>query len=202
MKRLILPFTAAILTFGLGFAVDRILISRSYEAPVQETVKVEPVTANIPEIKTPIATSSVPAADPMSHGIFDFDPKKFDPMGAYYLMGNKPKEFSEFESIEIWSEEIESKLSVSVVIHTDANSSYETHYAVFSWITPHRLIFVTSPQSDAGFEYRFDGEFLRTNLASFAGKNKAVLRGTLTKVKNSRKVSQRVFSFMVEYYDC
>ena len=200
MKRLILRFTVAILTFALGFAVDRILLARTYKDPVEETVKAEPVTPNIPAVNTPIAVPSVPSADPMLAEIFDYDPTKFDPSGSYYLLGNKPKEFGELDYIEIWSGESEGKLSASIVVHTDASNSYETQYAVFSWITPRRLIFVTSPPSEGGFEYRFDGEFLRTNLASFDGQKKAVLSGTLTKIKTGQKISERVFSFRVEQH--
>lgn len=201
MKRLILRFAVAMLTFALGFVIDRILVSRSHEVPIQQPVKVEPAPTTLVDATPAVLASSLPNPSPTPHQIFDFDSAKFDPSGVYYILGSKPKEFHDFEYIAIWTEKVEGNLSGGVYFQNDISDEYDVQTAAFSLITPRRLIFVTSPHAGEEVVYRFDGEFLHRNPASVTNTSKAVLRGTLTKTVNGRKVAERVVSFWIDTED-
>lgn len=79
---------------------------------------------------------------------------------------------------------------------------FDSAPARFGLVTERQLFFASDRLRETDFEYRFDGEFLRTDFDAVAGKNKAVLRGTLTKMKNGRTVAQHVFTFRMEYLGC
>ena len=199
MMRTILRLTVAILTFGFGLVVDRVLISRNYEAPVQQSVEVEPITPSMVQAIPVVTTPSPPQATPTPNQIFDFNPTKFNPSGVYSILGSKPKEFQDFEYVEIWVEETEGNLSGGVYFQNHVSDTYDPQIAAFSAVTNRRFVFITSPRKD-GLVYWFDGEFLHRNPSSVANK-KAVLRGTLTKSINGRKVAERVVSFWIDTED-
>jgi hypothetical protein len=48
----------------------------------------------------------------------------------------------------------------------------------------------------------FDGHFLRGGMVSNAGRNEAVLKGTLVKLKGGVKVAEDKVKFRVEYLGC
>ena len=200
MKRTILRLTVAILTFGFGLVVDRVLISRNYEAPVQQSVEVEPITPSMVLAIPVVTTPSPPQATPTPNQIFDFNPTKFNPSGVYSILGSKPKEFQDFEYVEIWVEEIEGNLSGGVYFQNHVSDTYDSQIAAFSVVTNRRFVFITSPRED-GLVYWFDGEFLHRNPSSVTNNKKAVLRGTLTKSINGRKVAERVVSFWIDTED-
>ena len=200
MKHTILRLTVAILTFGFGLVIDRVLISRNYEAPVQQSVEVDPITPSMVQTIPVATTPSPPQATPTPNQIFDFNPTKFNPSGVYSILGSKPKEFQDFEYVEIWVEEIEGNLSGGVYVQNHVSDTYDSQIAAFSVVTNRRLVFVTSPRED-GLAYRFDGEFLHRNPSSVTNNKKAVLRGTLTKSINGRKVAERVVSFWIDTED-
>ena len=60
----------------------------------------------------------------------------------------------------------------------------------------------TSTSEEEGFDYTFDGEFLRGGVISDAASRKAVLKGKLAKLKQGRKVSECQVKFRVEYLGC
>jgi len=200
MKRLILHLLIATLTFTFGLGTDRILNSKASKAPMPEPQKVETYTPQVTTMPTvPVIPVAVyPETLPRQTLIFDYNPKRFDPNGVYYILGRKPKEFRELESIDLWSGGIDDELSGGVDIETYSKSTYEGQPGIFVYVTDNRLFFVTLSPSDDGFSYRFDGEFLTTNLLAKAGKKEAVVRGTLTKTKHGRKVAESVVSLRME----
>lgn len=204
MKRLILHLAALVSAFAFGVGLDRVMSAPS-RTPVPKPVSV-PVSVPIAEPLQTIITPAVapqPIATPPSQMIFDYDPNKFFPEGGYVIKGRPPKEFVEFQSIGIWLNEIvDGQPSGSVAVFTSTtndNQDYKT--ALFGLVTERRVFFVT-PTFEGGFEYRFDGEFLRRDVASAANTNKAVLKGTLTKTKKGRKVAEAVVSFLLEHDGC
>ena len=117
-------------------------------------------------------------------------------------MGPKPKEFADIDTIEaMLSPEVE-EYPGHISVSTLNGDEYDSAAANFALVTEQRFFFATEKLDKGDFEYRFDGEFLRKDFDAVAGKNKAVLRGTLTKMKNGRAVAQHEFTFRMEYMGC
>lgn len=199
MTRLILRLMAAMLTFGFGVALERFFIS-SKPAEVPRVQSAERCDPSHIEART-ISVPPPPAPSPSPHAILDFDPAKFEPYGDYFILGKTPKELAEFRTLLISSYQQDAKLHGYVWLQTRANKTYELHAPTFALVTKRRLLIVTPPSSGNGFEYRFDGEFLHQDLNKFANKSKGVLRGTLTKVKDGRKLAERLITLRVERHE-
>ena len=205
MKRVILRVGVMLLTFALGVAVEWLILRRAVnktEPPCKvEVVSPEALVQRLASV-TPVAqVAPVPDATPKPHFILDYDPETFNPYGMYYILGPKPKEFANFDSFElvlIGGENDPGYISV----FTSGEYSSDSAMAVFALATEQRLIFATSPTNNSGVEYRFEGEFLRTDFNSVAGKNKAVLRGTLTRSKDGRTLAESTVTFRMEHHGC
>ena len=197
MKRMILRVVVMLLTFALGIGVEWLILRRAVNnTPLCKVEAASPAPLVQPVIAaTPVAP--LPVATPTPHFIVDYDPEMFNAYGMYFIMGPKPKEFANFENFEAFFGD-DAYINV-ITSHEDNNTDITS--AVFALATERRLFFVTEP-NHSGVEYRFDGEFLRTDFMSVAGKNKAVLRGVLTRSKNGRKLVERTVSFRMEYSGC
>jgi len=196
-----------LLTFTLGVVVDWLLVRRGVNntpPPCKiEAVSPAPLEPAIALVAPAPVIAPLPAASPKPYFIFDYDPETFNPYGMFYLMEPKPKEFDSFDGIE-----------VEVLPNSDDDPGYITVYkrypdgssdgpsAVFALITKRRLVFATSKSADSGIEYRFQGEFLRTDFDSVNGKNIPVLRGVLTRSKDGQTLVERTVSFRFEYHGC
>jgi hypothetical protein len=82
------------------------------------------------------------------------------------------------------------------------NEEYVGQSLVFGLVTRRHLYFLTAPSNEEGFQYRLDGEFLRGNMVSDAPEGKAVIKGTLTKLKYGQKIAEAVVKFGVIYDHC
>jgi hypothetical protein len=135
--------------------------------------------------------------------VLDYNPEKFYLWGVFYMTGNAPKEFADFDCIEAAVNGNNNAHPGYITLYTRSDENhYDNAPATFALVTERRLFFVTSRARDSEFEYRFEGEFLRDDYYVLAGKNKAVLRGTLTKMKNHRTIAQRKVSFRMEDLGC
>jgi hypothetical protein len=189
----------AMLAFGFGLAIDLVLNS---PAQKPRTVwKLDPV------ISTPLAAcpASTPgplsAAPPGPRMIFHYNPAKFDPRGTYFPLGRLPKEFAEFDIFELATDESGSEVLGSAIVETRTNHMYDSQTVNFLLITERRLFLVASPRTDTGFEYRFDGEFLG-NPGRLVDTGKPAVRGTLSKMRDGRRIAEHVVSFDVKYLGC
>jgi hypothetical protein len=204
MKRIILGVAVLLITFGFGVGVDRLIWAHSeVSTPTVEAVPaaiVNPVAELVPVV-TPVAT--VPSS-PESKIILDYDDKTFYPNGTYYILGPRPKEFAEFYSFETdYSGFVNDQPVGYISINTEAGGGiFDSHSALFGFINPRRIVFVTSPDPKTEFEYLFDGEFIRSDFAVVANKDKAVVRGTLTKMKRGQKIAERVLNFRMAQHGC
>lgn len=205
MKRMVLNVAVMLLAFGFGALCARISLWPAEEhAPPQHleaavATESNPDVAVIPEALSP----TEPMASPTPILILDYDPKKFALSGYFEILGPAQKEFENF-TIEMELFEGEGGGPVG---YLSAGSYLEGNYHVdvttFGFVTERRLFFITPLNPDSQVEYRFDGEFLRTDFYSVADTNQAVLRGRLTKIKNGRKITERVVSFrMYELHGC
>ena len=205
MRRFILWIAAISITFAIGVGADRLWWH--FLAPPPPTTVVEPVAFNSFEPQREVVPAYAPPSQPAPVSpkpnlILDYDALTFSMWAAFYPMGPVPKEFADFDSIDaMLSPESEGYPGTISVFTREGGESYEAE-ATFGLVTERRLFFATAKSEKGDFEYRFDGEFLRTDFDAVAGKNKAVLRGTLTRMMNGRTITQHEFTFRMEYIGC
>jgi len=200
MRRVILWIAAILITFAIGLGADR-LWWHIFAAPAPAP-KAEPVAVDVQPLRetvfVPVPAEPTPAKPTM---ILDYDPLSFQVWTVFYIMGPKPKEFADFDSMEAMLNP-QANDPGTITVRTREGNEYDNAEATFGLVTEQRLFFATSKSDNGDFEYRFDGEFLRTDFDKVAGKNKAVLRGTLTRMKNGRTITQHELTFRMEYMGC
>ena len=201
MKRILLHVSLMLVTFFVGLTADWLVTRpRVDHAPELTKTMAAPITA----INLPVFPP-VPINKPTPHLIFDYDQEKYYLGGDFLLLGRPPKEFAEIKSFALWStgNGAQSSGDLELLVHSDnpSGSMYDVEHAVFVLVTQRRLFFATS-EGKNGFAYRFDGEFLRTNMVAVSDENIPVLRGTLTKMKNGRRVAERVMKFGLHVHGC
>jgi hypothetical protein len=192
MKRLILRLMLAILAFNCG-----LLAHRKFGSP--KPVEVQSSQVCVPdrvEVRTVFVPPPAPPP-PSPHGVFDFDVREFDPMGYFHVVGKKPKGLEQLNNFYLsWAYD---NLAVTETVRADFYDN-KKYSAAFVSVTRRRVVFVTKPESVDTFAYRFDGEFLHTNLVPFVNSSKPVLRGTLSKWKGNKKIAEGVVSFRLEQH--
>lgn len=205
MRRFILWIAAILITFAIGVGADR-LWWHFFTAPPAPT-KVEPAaTAEIAfpqrEVVYLPPAPPPPPSPPKRSLILDYDSKKLSVWAIFYIMGSQSKEFADIDSIEAELNPESEDSPGSIAVYTHTRDQYETAYAIFGLVTDQRLFFATEKLGKGDVSYRFEGKFVRTDFDVVAGKDKAVLRGTLTKMKNGRTIAAQEFTFRMEYMGC
>jgi hypothetical protein len=192
-------------TFAFGIGIHRLIWQRQVNktpSPKAETISfVLPEPYGLVPTTVP-AVAPAPVATPTPNFIRDYDSEKFALYAVFYPMGPTPEAFADVESIEVAPNGDGEDDPGYITVNTRLYDKYYNAEATFALVTERRLFFVTSKARDMDFEYRFDGEFLRTDFDAMAGKNKAVLRGTLTRTRNGRKIAEHTFNFRVGHLGC
>jgi len=202
MKRVIPGVAALLVTFALGIGVDRLTWARSeVSTPIVEAAPIVQPVADIERVVTP---SPILPDTHENRIILDYDEETFYPNGTYHILGSTPKEFTEFFSFETDYSEYSNDHPVGYIsVSTKSGGgTFHSHSAVFGLITERRVFFITSPDPRTDFEYLFDGQFIRSDFSAVANKDKAVVRGTLTKMKHGNKIAERVLSFRMVQHGC
>lgn len=194
MRSLLLHVLLMIITFAMGLGVDWLFLERRVECNRGLAVNPVLVTPKVVEAQSP-------AVLPTPVLIFDYDRSEFKPDGLYLFNDKTPQDFREFHGFDLWWADVNNQTPGYIGVQTFWDNVYTTHPAAFALVTKQRLFFLTS-RSEAGFEYKFDGEFLRKDIGSYAIEGTTVLRGKLTKFKDGRKVAERMVSFRWEYHGC
>lgn len=193
MRRVILWIIALLITFALGTGADslgRYLFTK------------KPATVAKVEVAAPVVAIPAPEpAAPAPNLILDYNKEKFNHYGALYIMGPAPEGFRHFDCIALGLSGTD-KLESSEYITVYAGENGEWAEANFALVTERYLYFTTPPSHDEGFQYRFEGEFLVKDFTTVEGKNKAAVRGTLTKSKNGRTIAEQTITFRMEYMGC
>jgi|ERR1043165_610906 hypothetical protein len=203
MRRFILWIAAISITFAIGVGADR-LWWHFLSAPPSQT-KAEPV-AVVPQrevvyVPAP-APPPPPPTPPKPHLILDYDSKQLSVWAVFYIMGPQSKEFADIDSIEAELSPESVDYPGNILISTHSGDEYDQANAIFGLVTNQRFFFATEKLGKGDFEYRFDGKFVRTDFDVVAGKQKAVLRGTLTKMKNGLTIAEQEFTFRMDYMGC
>ena len=197
MNRLITPLLVSAITFSLGIT-SAAVFRRQSTPQVQNAQPVESIPIAINKPAPVIAHISTPE----SHVVWDYDVDRFNPRGDYYILGRKPKEFREFDGLELSVYPSDGKALGQLRIQIVVDQTYQAQYAVFGLVTEHGLSFATTAPSDTQYDYTFDGHFLRTGVLSNAHKYEAVLEGFISKSKNGVRIAVAKVRFRVEYLGC
>ena len=203
MRRFILWIAAILITFAIGVGADRLWWHFFTARPVPTTIEQVAVDLPVPqrEIIYVPAPPPPPPPPPKPNMILDYDDEN-GVSAIFYVMGAKPKAFDDIDGLEIMLDPNSSDYPGSISVTTRVDDQYDNAPATFALVTGRRIFFATSKLANKDFEYRFEGEFLRRDFETVAGKEKAVLRGTLTKTRNGRTVAQHEFTFWMEYLGC
>lgn len=203
MKHLILTLGTMFLTFGIGVGIDRLIWQRS---EVNTSTEAQLVDLEVVKAKVGPAVMDPPVAAnaPLPPIIFNYAKESFVPDGAYYWMGRRPREFADFTTFELfvtmsipWDE----PTGYAASIYTNVNDPHHQP-AIFGVVTDKRVFFIVAQTSESDFEYHFDGEFVRKDFESVVNKDKAVLRGVLTKYRNGKVIAEAKASFRFAYMGC
>ena len=205
MRRFILWIAAILITFAIGVGADR-LWWHFFSAPPSPT-RVEPTAAAIafPQQEVVFVPAAAPPAapsQPKPNLILDYDSTQLSVWAVFYIMGPQSKEFADIDSIEAELSPESPDYPGTILINTHKGDEYDNANATFGLVTNQTLFFATEKLGKGDFAYRFDGWFVRTDFDVVAGKDKAVLRGTLTKMKNGRTIAQQEFTFRMDYMGC
>lgn len=187
MKRTLCRLLVALATFLIGATSHRVFDRHEEASSVR-------VTSQDPDefpLRPQFAEPDV---------VFDYDPTEFNPRGDYFILGPKPKEFSEFDCLEIAVDE--DKISGQVSISTKVESEYDVNYEITGLVTRQRIYIVAKPWSEENVGYHFEGEFLRQGEVWRAGKSEAVLKGRLSKTKDGQTIAEAEVEFRIEYLGC
>ena len=197
MKRLAWRVLLFLLTFSVGVAVNGILLSEKHVEPTRIVQTAEPV---VKVVQIPVPQ---PAPSPEPQIILDYDVSKVEHNGYFEIVGKKPRQFRVFVSfgVEIYPT-TEGGVQKSITVMTADGEKYDYQPAVFALLTSRRLFFISAPFA-SGFAYRFEGQFLHTNLQDERiGKNSAVIAGRLIKSKNGRTVAKAAVKFRLVLDEC
>ncbi len=186
MKKTIVRVLAALSAFTAGLIFSHV-IGAFTDVKSPAVAEVKPVAAVQLAIPPPPPTIPVPVESPKQTQILDFDVKKFSPEGTYEISGKAPKGFDDFSYIAIFPQET-SPVSFGLLKSVE-DYEYSDQDAVFALVTQKRLVLVTGTFEN-GFEYRFDGQFLRNKNLMDYPEGTVVLQGTLTKSFKGKTVAE------------
>lgn len=200
MMLLIVRAIVAFVTFSIGVSFVLIFTANrqaDLTSNVQLLREVQSVPLNLLDLPEP--TNS---AQNISEFVLDYDPKEFHPRGDYFILGKKPKDFREFKTFELAVDQMSGSATGSAILETYSDGMHNSDYTVAGSLTKKQLNFIATPGFEEDFEYRFNGYFLKGGRVSDAGKNQAVVRGKLIKLKNGVKIAECKIRFRVEYLGC
>ena len=115
---------------------------------------------------------------------------RFDPDGSFWVLGDLPNEFSEFNEINLNAKRSR-RLSVQgLVVQNGKRLAFKT-------LTVKRDNFTFTTVTAGGVSYAFAGKFLKGGVyyASDLDDTIPVLEGTLTKFRNGEKVAEAKLKF-------
>ena len=117
--------------------------------------------------------------------------ERFDPDGAFWILGQPPNEFSDFSGINLNAKRVRRLPPAGVQLNNGKNFRFKTLVT-----KPDALTFTTVMLG--GVSYGFSGKFLKTGVFETAtlDDQTPVLEGTLTKFKAGKKVAEANLKFV------
>lgn len=200
MKTVVLYLLTPLVTFTLGVGFNGLTGLFPFRAEAKPAC-VQPVAVTIPP-PTQVVHVPVPAPPPSPIFLLDYPKRRVGTAVAYLILGPKPKEFADFEEIQLTLSGDGRAEGSYISISEFSNNLWKNYEANFALVTERRVFFATSKATNSEFEYRFDGEFVRTDFNNLDGKKIVALRGKLTKTKDGRKIAERELNFRMEHVGC
>jgi hypothetical protein len=115
---------------------------------------------------------------------------RFDPDGSFWIHGNPPPEFSDFDSINLNAKKLRHLNPAGLLIR-------DTHYR-YKTLNVKRDNFTFTTMSVRGISYSFSGRFLKGGVFAHGDLDDEtpVLEGTLTKFRDGKKVAEANLKFV------
>ena len=115
---------------------------------------------------------------------------RFDPDGSFWIHGDPPAEFSDFDSINLNAKRLRYLNAPGLMMRT-------TRYR-FKTLTVKRDNFTFTTMTIRGVSYSFSGKFLKGGVygAGDLDDETPVLEGTLTKFRDGKKVAEANLKFV------
>ena len=115
---------------------------------------------------------------------------RFDPDGAFWIVGETPNEFSEFGAINLNSKRSRQLPVQGFELRTGKRIAFKT-------LTVKRDNFTFTTITAGGVSYAFSGKFLKGGVYSAGALDDEtpVLEGTLTKFRGGQKVAEAKLKF-------
>jgi hypothetical protein len=198
LQKIILCAAIALTAFGASLGL--LEIGSYLRAALLPVIKVEikplepfesPVyaPARRPELKEPVST-------PTEESKPEVESEYWDKIGYYYIVGDNPKGFANFEWLEISTYKYDDKLGKVVAVKL--SGSITTKKRNFNLtkidITGNCISIVTETQK--GIVFKFDGKFVEEEEVKYKDEDgeettdKALLKGRLTKWRNGVKIAE------------
>lgn len=116
--------------------------------------------------------------------------ERFDPDGAFWVIGETPNEFSGFGGINLNKKKLRHLPPSGVQSNDGKNYRYKT-------LTVKRDNFTFTTMTVGGVSYSFAGKFLKGGnfAATWLGDDDPVLEGRLTKFRGGKKVAEAKLKF-------
>lgn len=204
LQKIILCVAVALTAFGASLGLLEIgNYIRTALQPLKAEVKtIEPIVSpvyapeRIPEFKPPVFTpvaEADPAIEPAE------EPFDYGESGDYYIIGENPKGFADFENLAITTHDYSEKLEKAVRVKPTGSLVMKKEFK-FAWINiltdrkSKRISFET--QARKGISYQFDGKFIEEEEIKYKNANGeeftdyVVLKGRLTKWRNGVKIAE------------
>jgi hypothetical protein len=139
MRRIILWIAAILITFAIGVGADRLWWHFLASPSTDEPAALDVVVPQREVVFVP-APAPPPPAPPKPNIILDYDGEYLS--AAFYIMGSKPKEFADIESLSIYLSPGTDDYPAEIRVNThqvNDDSSYDNAESTFVLVTNRRV---------------------------------------------------------------
>lgn len=190
-------FVFGISIFGVGQYFQSVFQTKQQKIESAAPVKVEQITIeeliypprNVEEVKTPISEQTVSNTESEEKAEY-----KFDAGGDYYIIGDLPKGFKDFDTLSITTKNYESASKennwqgISIPPEGFVLTKKEFKFARIN-IADKQIAFKT--ETKKGISYRFVGKFIdeeEIKLGEYS--DYAVIEGSIIKMHDGKKIAE------------
>lgn len=207
IQKFILCVAVALTAFGASLGLLEI---GNYIRTAFEPLKVEikPLELIQPTYYFPpqIPDFQQPAVVPTEESEPEEEPEDWGKTGDYYIIGERPKGFEDFEFLIVNTHKWDDKNDKVVAVKPNGELRMEKEFN-FSWlnITGKRISLGTRERK--GISYRFDGRFIKAQEVKYESEDgeeytdEAFLKGRLTKWRNGIKIAEAKVKLGI-YHGC
>src|SRR6185503_6431215 len=138
MRRFILWIAAILITFAIGVGADRLwwhFLAAPPPTPVVEPVAFNPYDFAVPTYVPPPPPPPAAPPPPKPKMILDYDPLSMQVWGIFYVMGRKPKEFADLDSLEVMLNPESKEYPGQIFVIAHVGNEYANAEATFALVT-------------------------------------------------------------------